>query len=380
MAHIVLIGPAYPFRGGLATFNERLARAWQQMGHQVEIITFTTQYPSVLFPGKTQLVEGPAPQGIDIKRRLSSVNPLTWLALGKDLQSRRPDIILFRYWLPFMGPSFGTVARLAKKNGHTKVVALTDNVVPHEKRPGDTAFTKYFLQACDAFVTMSDAVMQDLRLFEKKKPAVFHPHPLYDTYGVAVPQAEALQRLGLPQTGNYLLFFGFIRQYKGLDILLKAMTDPGMRERDIKLIVAGEFYEAPEPYTEIIRDGGLEDRVILKTEYIPDDKVALYFSAADLVVQPYRRATQSGVTQIAYHFDKPMIITRVGGLQEMIKDQEVGYTVEADPEAIATSIFRFFDEGRSEEMKANIQKEKLRFSWGSLAQTILDLVAPAAKT
>lgn len=378
MAYIVLIGPAYPFRGGLATFNESLARAWQKKGHQVEILTFTTQYPSLLFPGKTQFIEGPAPTDLLIERKLSSINPLSWLLLGFRLKRTKPDFVLFRYWLPFMGPSFGMVARLAKQNKHTKVIALTDNIIPHEARAGDKIFTKFFLQSCDAFVTMSDAVLQDLKIFEKAKPAFYHPHPIYDSYGSIRPREEALKALGLPLDGNYLLFFGFIRYYKGLDILLYAMKDERIAERNIKLIVAGEFYEAPEPYLKIIKEEQLEDKVFLTTEYISDDKVSLYFSATDLVVQPYRNATQSGVTQIAYHFEKPMIVTNVGGLKEMVQDQEIGYVVDAQAKEIANAVINFFDENKSEEMKVNLRKGKAHLSWDSLAQTILDLV-PANK-
>ncbi|WP_192823061.1 glycosyltransferase [Rufibacter sp. LB8] len=370
MAKLVIVGPAYPFRGGIAAFNESLARTWLQMGHQVEIYTFTTQYPSMLFPGKTQYEEGPAPEGLTIHRALSSVNPVSWFLVGNAIRKARPDMVLFRYWLPFMAPSLGTVARIIRKNGYSRIVALTDNVVPHEKRKGDKALTDYFLASCHAFVTMSNTVTEELRQFTTHKPIVCQPHPIYDTYGQKMPRQEALQELGLPE-GKYLLFFGFIRHYKGLDLLLEAMQDERIRQAGIKLIVAGEFYEPQEPYAKIIQEGNLQNSVILKTSYIPHDQVRTYFSVADLVVQPYRHASQSGVTQIAYHFEVPMVVTAVGGLVEMIPHGDVGYVVPVEPKAIADAIHTFFQETKSEEMKANIRIEKKKYTWQAMAQAIL---------
>ncbi|WP_205500653.1 glycosyltransferase [Rufibacter psychrotolerans] len=370
MAYLVIIGPAYPFRGGIAAFNESLARTWQQMGHRVEIYTFTTQYPALLFPGKSQYEDGPSPNDLQITPALSSINPLTWLSLGQKIRKAKPDLVLLRYWLPFMAPSLGTVARLIRKNKHTKVVALTDNVVPHEKRPGDTALTQYFVNACDAFVTMSATVTQELKAFNATKPVVCQPHPIYDTYGPKLDRTRALQALDLPE-GKYLLFFGFIRHYKGLDLLLEAMQDPRIRELGVKLLVAGEFYEAPEPYHKLIEGGNLQERVILATQYIPHDQVSAYFSAADLVVQPYRHASQSGVTQIAYHFEVPMVVTRVGGLAEMIPHEKVGYVVDVNPTAIADAIVRFYQEEKAGEMIQNIREEKQKYTWEAMAQAVL---------
>ncbi|GGK89535.1 glycosyltransferase [Rufibacter glacialis] len=371
MAHIILVGPAYPFRGGIAASTESLALAWQRMGHQVEIFTFTTQYPAVLFPGKSQYVEGPPPQGLVIHRELSSINPLTWVSVGNKIRKKKPDLVLFRYWLPFMSPSLGTVARVIKRNRHTKVVALTDNIIPHEKRPGDKALTQYFVDACDAFVTMSATVTEELKQFNKTKPMACQAHPIYDTYGEKKTREEALRALHLPE-GKYLLFFGFIRHYKGLDLLLQAMQDPRLQERGVKLIIAGEFYEPPETYLQIIEEGNLQERVIQATEYIPHEKVKDYFSVADLVVQPYRHASQSGVTQIAYHFEVPMIVTKVGGLVEMIPDQKVGYVVEVTPEAIANAIDKFYQEQRASSMIQNIKEEKKKYTWEALGDAITE--------
>ncbi|KAA3435912.1 glycosyltransferase [Rufibacter hautae] len=373
MAYIILVGPAYPFRGGIAASSESLARTWQQMGHQVEIYTFTTQYPSILFPGKSQCEDGPAPKDLVIHQELSSINPLTWISLGYKIKKKKPDLVLFRYWLPFMAPSLGTVAKIIKGNKHTKVVALTDNIVPHEKRPGDKALTQYFVDACDAFVTMSSTVTEELKQFNKNKPVVSQPHPIYDTYGQKLPREVALRELNLPE-GKYLLFFGFIRHYKGLDLLLQAMKDQRLKDRDIKLIVAGEFYESPETYQQIIEEGNLQQSIIQATEYIPHEKVKAYFSIADLVVQPYRHASQSGVTQIAYHFEVPMIVTKVGGLVEMIPDQKVGYLVDVNPTAIADAIEKFYKEEKSREMVENIREEKKKYTWEALATAVTQVV------
>ncbi|MFC6996138.1 glycosyltransferase [Rufibacter roseus] len=372
MSYIVIVGPAYPFRGGIATFNESLARTWQAQGHEVEIITFTTQYPSFLFPGKSQLVEGPAPADLKITRELSSVNPASWFALGVKLQKKRPDLVLLRYWLPFMAPALGTVANLVKRNKHTKVIGLTDNVVPHEKRIGDTMLTQYFVNSCNAFVTMSEMVTTDLRKFDKAKPVICQPHPIYDTYGAKVDKLEAQKKLQLPLEDRYILFFGFIRHYKGLDILLEAMKDEHLQMLGVKLIIAGEYYEPEAPYQKLIESEELKGRVIARTEFIPHEEVALFFSAVDLVVQPYRTATQSGVTQIAYHFDKPMVVTKVGGLAEMIPDGKVGYVTEVDAGKIAKAVYQYYSENKEEEMVEQIKEEKKKYSWEKFAEAIIE--------
>lgn len=360
---ITIIGTAYPYKGGLASFNERMAQALQEQGHEVDIITFTLQYPGFLFPGKTQLSSEPAPAGLKITQAINSVNPLSWLKAGRGLKKSKPDLIIIKYWLPFMGPCFGTILRMAKRNKHTRVISVLDNVIPHEKRPGDNAFTKYFLKPVDAFVSMSHEVLQDLRSFTKAKPAVFSPHPVYDNYGDALPEAAARKHLGLNTDGKYILFFGFIRKYKGLDILLEAMADERIKAAGIKLIVAGEYYGDREIYEAQIARLNISEQLHLFTDFIPNSEVKYYFSAADAVVQPYRTATQSGISQIAYHFEKPMIVTNVGGLPEIVPDGKVGYVTEVSSTAIADAILKLYAASSIESFKEGIVEEKKKYSW-----------------
>ena len=361
---VIIVGPAHPLRGGgMATFNERMAQAFQAEGDDVEIVTFSLQYPSFLFPGKSQYTNEPAPPGLTIKVLINSINPLSWFKAGNYIRRKKPDLVIFRYWLPFMGPALGTIARLVRRNRHSRILAITDNVVPHEKRPGDVPFTRYFLGACHGFITMSRSVLNDLKRFEPDKPTICLPHPLYDNFGELESKEEACAALRLDPGYKYILFFGFIREYKGLDLLLKAMGNERLRQQNIKLIVAGEFYDAPGPYLELIKKYTLEERVILRTDFIPNNEVRHYFCAADLVVQPYKHATQSGVTQVAYHFNRPMVVTNVGGLAELIPDGEVGYVVEPEPEAIADAVLRFFSKADKVDFTMNIQHHKKRFSW-----------------
>lgn len=305
MKKVVIIGPAWPLRGGLATFNQRMARQFIDEGFDCSIYSFSLQYPSFLFPGTTQYSSDPAPGDLKIFPAINSVNPLNWIQVGNRLKNERPDIIVARYWLPFMGPALGTILRRARKNNHSRIIAITDNVLPHEKRAGDKAFTKFFLGACDAFITMSEKVLIDLRTFEKDKPAIQVFHPLYDNFGAAVSKHEARRLLGLDDNNKIVLFFGFIRKYKGLDILLHAMKMVKEKNDSIRLMVAGEFYEDEKPYREIISLHGIEDVLILRTSFIPDSEVKYYLCAADVVIQPYRNATQSGVTPLAYHLKSP---------------------------------------------------------------------------
>ncbi|SNC59204.1 Glycosyltransferase involved in cell wall bisynthesis [Hymenobacter gelipurpurascens] len=370
---VVIIGPAYPLRGGLATYNERLARAFQEAGDEVRLVTFSLQYPDFLFPGQTQFSTEPGPTDLDIEVSLNSVNPLSWYTVGNKLRRERPDLVIFRFWLPFMGPALGTVARLVQRNRHTRVVAITDNVIPHEKRPGDRPLTKYFLSACHGFVTMSRSVLADLRRLHFKQPAQYKPHPLYDNFGPLKPKAEALRGLGLSPEFGYLLFFGFIRAYKGLDILLEAFADERLAQLPVKLIIAGEYYEDAAPYEVLIAQHNLESRLIRATDFIPNEKVVDYFCAADLIVQPYKNATQSGVSQIAYHFERPMLVTDVGGLAELIPDGEVGYVVPPKPKAIADALVDFYQHQREAEFTAGVWAKKKEFSWEEMVKALKEV-------
>ncbi len=366
---VILLGSAYPLRGGLASFNERIIREYQSQGYDAEIYTFSLQYPGFLFPGKTQYSDEPPPEDLRISVKVNSVNPFNWLKVGLELRKKRPDLLIVKFWLPFMAPCFGTIARLVKGNRFTKVVSIVDNIIPHEHRPGDKLFAKYWVNSVDGFVAMSKNVLNDLATFTNK-PALFCPHPIYDNYGKAFTKEEAKQLLKLDADTHYLLFFGFIRDYKGLDLLLKALASTRLSKLAVKLLVAGEYYSDPKPYLDLIDHLKLHERVVLCTEFIPESQVSQYFCASDIVVQPYKSATQSGVTQIAYHFDKPMIITRVGGLEEFVKHNEVGYVVEPDPESIAEAIHTFFVENKESEFSKKAAIEKLRFSWSNMLDTI----------
>ncbi len=375
--NIIILGSAYPLRGGgIATYNERLARAYLQHGDNVTIITFSLQYPSFLFPGTTQYSTEAPPEDLHIEVLVNSVNPFNWIKIGRLIKKRRPDLLVLRYWIPFMGPCLGTISRIVRRNRHTRIVAIVDNYIPHERRPGDKLFSKYFIKPIHGFVTMSRQVLSDLAKADKKKPRRYCPHPLYDNFGALQPKATARKLLGLPVDERYLLFFGFIRDYKGLDLLLEAMALPEVVKTGARLIVAGEFYADAKPYHDIIERHQLQQRVILATEFIPNDAVSNYFNAADLVVQPYKEATQSGVTQVAYHFEKPMVTTNVGGLSEMVPDGVTGFVVEPEVKAIAQAVTKFYDENREAAFVVNIKKEKLKFSWERMLEAI-DEVAEA---
>ncbi len=369
---IAILGTAHPLRGGLAAFNERLAYQLQQQGHEVVIWSFSLQYPSFLFPGKTQFTDEPAPQGLDIRTTVNSVNPFNWVSVGAQMNKGKYDLIIVKYWLPFMGPAFGTILRRAKKNGHTKVLCVVDNIIPHEKRPGDKQFTDYFIKPVDAFVTMSKDVLKDVKTFTDK-PAYFTPHPIYDSYLEAVSKEEACKKLDLDPTKKYILFFGFIREYKGLDWLLEAMADPRIARAGIELIAAGEYYnkDVEASNNEIITRLNLASRVHLTTDFIPNSEVRYYFSAADLVVQPYKHATQSGITQIAFHFEKPMVVTNVGGLAEVVPDGKVGFVAEPNPAAIADAILRFYEPNSIPDLQQHILEEKKKYTWDTFTDVMM---------
>ena len=371
---IIIIGPAYPLRGGgIATFNERLAKEFIDEGFDTTIYTFSYQYPSFLFPGKTQYSTEPAPQGIPIKIKINSVNPFNWIKVGNELRKLKPDVIVVRFWLPFMGPCLGTILRRVKKNHHTKIVCIADNVLPHEKRPGDEWFTKYFLKPVDAFITMSEKVFTDLKTFVKNKPVRLIAHPLYDNFGEIISKETARKKLGIRMDEKVVLFFGFIRKYKGLDILLAAFKILNHQHSlgNIKLLIAGEFYDNEKNYAELLNDPSIKDKLILHTNFIPNNEVKYFLCAADCVIQPYRSATQSGVTPLAYHFEVPMIVTNVGGLPSMVPDKKVGLVASPDPQSIAEKIVEYFNLGE-DYFLSNLREEKKKYSWKNLVEAILN--------
>lgn len=370
---IVLLTPAHPLRGGIASSSERLALEFHHLGYEVVVVSFRLQYPNFLFPGATQFTDDPPPENVRIITRLNSVNPFNWLMTGLYLKKLCPDLLIIRYWLPFMGPSLGVVARIARSNKKTKVIALADNIIPHEKRPGDVLFTRYFCNSVNGFLVMSRSVGEDAGRFAPQKPVVYSPHPIFDNYGPIVSRKEALARLQLSEEIRYLLFFGFIRDYKGLDILLEALGDERIKALPVQLIIAGEFYGDKEKYLQLIQKFGLQDKVVLHNHFIPNEQVKYYFGASDLVVQPYKSATQSGISQLAYHFEKPMVVTRVGGLPEIVENGKVGYVVEVNAAAVAEAVLDFFEKGNLDKMTQGVRENKALFRWDSMVKALVDL-------
>ena len=360
---IAILSCFYPYRGGIAQFNANL---YNELGklHDVKAFNFKRQYPGLLFPGKTQYVTDndnaiPVP-GLRI---LDSVNPLTYYKSVKAIKEWNPDLLIMRYWNSFFAPSLGFVGRGMGSN--TKVISILDNVVPHEKMFYDTPLTKYFLSSSDAFVVLSSAVGKDLiRLKPNAKYKVI-PHPVYDHFGEKVERDFAVKKLDLTPDKKNILFFGLIREYKGLDILIEAFS--GLDE-SYQLIIAGEPYGSFESYQRMIESSKSKDRIKQFTRYISDDEVPLFFSASDVVVLPYRTATQSGISAVSHHFEVPMITTDVGGLKEAIGDTGTGIVVDrAESSKIADGIFSFFKEGKRDEYIRNIEKLKSELSWKEFA-------------
>jgi glycosyltransferase involved in cell wall biosynthesis len=372
---VVIIGPAHPLRGGLASFNERMAKEFMIEDYQTSIYTFSLQYPSFLFPGTTQFSSEPAPSTLDIHVKINSINPLNWIKIGLELKKKQPDLIVVRYWLPFMGPCLGTILRIIKRNKKTKIVCIADNIIPHEKRLGDAIFTKYFIKPIDAFITMSSSVLNDLKLFTNK-PAQEITHPLYDNFGNKMDADVAKKHLQIPINTKIVLFFGFIRKYKGLDTLLEAIyilkKQGYFKNHLIQFLIAGEYYEDAKPYEDLIEKYQIQEQLIMRTEFIADSDVKYFLSCADCVIQPYKSATQSGVTPLAYHFEVPMIVTNVGGLPKLVPDT-IGLIAEPNAQSIAEKIETFFEQNNSIYI-SNIQEEKKKYTWSKLIETIINIV------
>ena len=371
---LTILSTAFPYRGGIAAFTERLARAFQQSGDMVKISTFSLQYPNLLFPGKSQYSSSESPNDLDISREVNSINPFNWVRIGLRIKKQKPDALILKYWIPFLGPCLGTISRIVKRNNHTKVIVVIDNLIPHEKRFGDNIMNKYFVNSVDAFLAMSKSVYNDLNLFNPHKLKMLGVHPLYDNFGEIISKSEAKRVLNLDESINYMLFFGIIREYKGLDTLLKAFADKRLQNQNLKLIVAGEFYENEKPYYDLITKYNLSDSLVMHASFIADNDVVNYFCAADIIVQPYKHATQSGVTQIAYHFEKPMLVTDVGGLAEIVPHNKVGYVTSQEPLDIADAITDFYLNNKENDFISGIKDEKKKYSWEIMVLNIKNIL------
>lgn len=367
---LVFVGPMHPYRGGIAHFLETMYWGLQARGHTVEAVTFTRQYPELLFPGKTQYVTEAVEHPVPTQQLIDTINPASWFKAARYIARLEPDVLIFKFWMPFFAPAFGTIARRLGKRG-AKTLVVVDNAIPHERRPGDIVLGRYFLRQAHGCIVMSEAVAQDLETLGVTVPVRQIVHPIYDLFGPAIAQAEARASLGLSPEGPVLLFFGFIRAYKGLHVLLESMPRVVEALPGVRLIVAGEFYDDEAPYRAMIEQYGLQEHVQVCADYIPDDEVPVYFSAADVVVQPYVSATQSGVAQIAFHFDKPSIITDVGGLAEVVLHEKAGLVVPPeDPGALAEAIIRFFNESMQARLIEGVRQEKQKYSWDRLYEAM----------
>ena len=386
---IILLGTTYPYRGGLATFNERLARQFQEEGHEVELWTFTLQYPSFLFPGKTQYSSEQPPAGLAIRRVLNSCNPFNWLRVGRQIRKAAPDMLICCYWMAFFAPAYGLISRMARRNGKTKTIALVHNMMPHEPSILDKLFAPYFVASQDGFIALSESVVKDIEKVEQKiinhksqiinTPKASSPHPIYDHYGERMSKPEACQALNIPADKQYMLFFGLVRAYKGLDLLLDAFAQIKDQLPSLQLIIAGEFYEHEDKYRSQIAANKLSDRIILRNEFIPDADLRKYFGAADLIVQPYKSATQSGVTQVAFHFEKPMLVTNVGGLGEIVHDHQMGYACEPSTDAIAADLLDYFTNDRQADYTSYLKKEKTKYAWSNITRAFLTILSKNGK-
>ncbi len=373
MRRFLVVGPLYPYRGGIARFAERMCDHLMARGHEVSAVTFARQYPALLFPGRTQFEESTREIAFPVERALDTINPLNWVRSARRIIDKRPDLVIFNYWMPFFGPAFGSLVRLLGRRG-IRSVALVHNAVPHEKRPGDRLLGRYFLAACSGHIALSRAVEQDLRTLGVTGPIERVGHPVYDVYGDRMASGEARARLGLPVEGPVLLFFGFIRPYKGLEVLLRAMPRIADRLPGVRLVVAGECYGDEGSLRHLAEELGVGAAVDFHLRYVGNEEVALYFSAADLVVQPYLSATQSGVAQIAFHFEIPLVLTDVGGLAETVEQDHVGYVVPpGDPVALAEAVERVFTIGSRDRFREGLKAAKARHSWDHLVDAVLRL-------
>jgi glycosyltransferase involved in cell wall biosynthesis len=372
---ITVLGPTHPFRGGIA-HHTTLLYQHLRVRHDVSFLAFRRQYPGWLFPGRTDRDTSERPLvAPGVERLIDSMNPATWVAVARRIIRARPDLVIVPWWSSFWTPHFVTIASLVRRRAGIQLLAICHNVVDHEEhRLGPLCARAVLARMHDCLVhsAADEARLQRLVPTTRVTRAF---HPLYEFARPSlIARAEARARLGF--TGDTILFFGFVRPYKGLDVLIRAMPSV-LRRRRVTLLVAGEFWGGSEAFTRQVRELGLQHAVRCVDRYVPNEEVGLYFSAADLVVLPYLSGTASGVVQTAYGLDTPVVATTVGALGDIVADGRTGYLVPpGQPAALAEAIVRFFDEGRAEEFVANIQAYKRRFGWDRLVE-IIEAVAEA---
>ncbi|AEA45998.1 glycosyltransferase [Fluviicola taffensis] len=367
---IVLLSAAYPYRGGISQFNTKLH---QELSKENEVVsvTFKRQYPAILFPGKTQLVtEKDQVEVLKTERWLDTINPISYRKTAAKINQLKPDVLITRYWMPFFSPSMGYIAK--KMNSKTKRIAIVDNLIPHESRFFDKKLTAYFVRNHDGFIVMSKQVQSDLLLLKPDAKVLLLNHPIYDQFGEKLDRIDACKKLQINPEKKILLFFGLIRDYKGLDILLKTLAK---LDDSYHLVVAGEVYGSFENYQKIIDSENLKSKLTLHLHYISDQDVAAYFSAADALMMTYKSATQSGISAIALNFECPSIATSVGGLKEIIKDQVNGrLSASQEPVEIAEIIRNYFSNNQKEGFSKALLEEKLVFSWKYFSEKLRSFI------
>lgn len=357
----------YPFRGGIAQFNARLFRSLQK-DHEVSAFTFKKQYPDFLFPGTTQYVtENDKADKIPAQRVVSSFNPFTYCSAARKVKRSEPDVLILNFWMTIFGPFLGIMS--SRQRPQTKRIALVHNLIPHEKRFFDSILTRFFVNRVDGFVVLSESVGKDLQEMKPDARVICLPHPWYDHFGEKMDKVNARKTLSILPDKKTLLFFGLVRDYKGLDVLIDAFE--GLDE-SYQLVIAGEVYSGKEKYLDQSGRSAAKERIFFFDRYIPDDEVPILYSAADVCVLPYRSATQSGVTAASFHFEVPVIATNVGGLKESVGDKGLGNIVEeADPSLLRQAIIDFYTDGKAEAFVSNIRAEKQNNSWDHFATELI---------
>lgn len=377
---IIIVGTAFPLRGAMAQLNAILAN-YLSKDHDVEIFSFKRQYPELLFPGKTQLDTSDnniLNKDIPNTNIIDSINPFNWQKTAKKIAAKKPDLIILRFWIPFFAPVFYRISNYVKKKTGAKILFICDNVIPHEKRPGDNFLIKLIFKVGDYFIIHSKSVEEDLKKFINGKPYKYTPHPIYNIFGDHIRKEDAVNSIkkdfNINLHGkNVILFFGYVRKYKGLKYLIDAMPEI-LKSVDVTLLIVGEFYEDEKITHDHIKKLGLEKIIFVISDYIPNEKVRYFFCASDVVVLPYIDATQSGITQIAYYYDKPVIATDVGGLSEAVHDGETGFLIKPkDPESVANAVIKFYNNDLEEKFTLAAREEKKKYEWERMTEAIEEL-------
>lgn len=366
--NIVVIGPYFPYRGGISDTNQELCETLNKLGHNVNVISFKLLYPSLLFPGRTQFYKENSKQDIKSKRLINSINPFNWINNSRVINDLNPELVISTYWTPFLAPCLSFINNTINKN--ILKIGIVHNAYPHEKNIFQKKLFKIYLKSINKIITLSKNINNQINEISKSKKKIVLFHPIPKKFGKPIKKQIAKKKIGLKKDYNYLLFFGLIRKYKGLDILIESMSEIIKKRNDVKLLIVGENYESIIKYKKLIKKNNLENCISFINHFISEQEIKYWFCSSELVIQPYKKASQSGITPLSFQFETPTVCTNISGLSEYIIDNKDGFLSNPNSNDLAKKILMALNSDLTL-IKKEIRNKKEKLTWNNFVSNLL---------